>query len=77
VVLNLLLKIGDCGDCFFIATVIGLLRNKELLGHVIPLDNTFNASKKTGCYHFRFWKLGDWYDVGKLFGFKLLKLLII
>ncbi len=58
---------GSCGDCFFIAAIIGLLRNKELLGHIIPADNTLPISKKSGSYHFRFWKLGDWYDVvGKL-----------
>lgn len=61
---------GDCGDCFFIATIIALVRNKELLGHIIPADNASPANKKAGAYHFRFWKLGDWYDVvGKILQF--------
>lgn len=42
---------------------MSLLHNKELLGHIVPLDNTLPINKTIGCYHFRFWKLGDWYDV--------------
>ena len=54
---------GDLGSCFWVATAMGLLRNKEILAHVIPADNTSKANMNAGVYHFRFWKLGNWYDL--------------
>ena len=29
----------------------------------MPLDNALSSNVEKGAYHFRFWKLGDWYDV--------------
>jgi hypothetical protein len=43
--------------------MMGLTKNRELLSFVIPPDNARAENMKTGCYHFRLWKLGEWYDV--------------
>lgn len=54
---------GRLGDCFMIAAILGITSNKELLSHLIPKDNAYRRNMKTGVYHFRLWRLGDWYDV--------------
>ena len=54
---------GLLGDCFLIGTILGVTRNKELLLHIIPVDNAIRRNMRHGAYHFRLWKLGDWYDV--------------
>ena len=54
---------GVLGDCFMIAAIMGITNNKELLAHIIPRDNATKKNMQLGAYHFRFWKLGDWYDV--------------
>lgn len=54
---------GCLGTCFFLAIILGFTRNLELLEHVMPLDNALHSNVLKGAYHFRFWKLGDWYDV--------------
>ena len=54
---------GTLGDCFLIAVLLGLVKNHELLNHIIPPDNSYKENIKLGAYHFRLWKLGDWYDV--------------
>ena len=54
---------GQNGDCFFIATIFGLIKNRDLLAHLIPIDNALEANILKGAYHFRLWKLGEWYDV--------------
>lgn len=46
-----------------IATMLSLTYNKELLALIIPRDNALRQNMKIGAYHFRFWKMGDWYDV--------------
>jgi hypothetical protein len=53
---------GLLGDCFLIGSIMGLTRNKELLGFVIPSDNAIRSNMRIGAYHFRLWKLGEWYD---------------
>ena len=42
---------------------MGLTKNQELLAVVIPVDNADKRNMQLGAYHFRFWKLGYWYDV--------------
>ena len=53
---------GQLGDCFLIGSIMGITRNKELLGFIIPADNAIRVNMNIGAYHFRLWKLGDWYD---------------
>ncbi len=53
---------GGLGDCFLIGSIMGITRNKELLGFVIPSDNAIRENMKIGAYHFRLWKMGEWYD---------------
>lgn len=50
------------GDCFFLATIMGITRNCELMKFIIPLDNASKTNMKLGAYHFRFWQMGQWYD---------------
>lgn len=54
---------GILGDCFMIATILSICSNKEILLHLIPIDNALTKNMKIGAYHFRLWKLGEWYDV--------------
>ena len=54
---------GHLGDCFLIATINGVIKNRELLAHLIPMDNADEKNKSIGAYHFRLWHMGDWYDV--------------
>ncbi|RNA24105.1 calpain-2 catalytic subunit [Brachionus plicatilis] len=54
---------GHLGDCFMIATFLSICSNKELMTFVVPMDNAYRKNMKIGAYHFRLWKLGEWYDV--------------
>ncbi len=54
---------GSLGSCFFLAVMLGLTRNTEVITHVLPLDNAKKSNIIKGAFHFRFWKLGLWYDV--------------
>ncbi|RNA24106.1 Calpain [Brachionus plicatilis] len=54
---------GILGDCFMIATILSICNNKEILLHLAPMDNAYRKNMKIGAYHFRLWKLGEWYDV--------------
>ncbi|CAF0824474.1 unnamed protein product [Brachionus calyciflorus] len=54
---------GLLGDCFMIATLLNICNNKEILLHMIPIDNANVNNMKIGAYHFRLWRLGEWYDV--------------
>ena len=29
----------------------------------MPIDNISELNRKTGAFHFRLWRLGQWYDV--------------
>jgi hypothetical protein len=42
---------------------MGVIRNKIVLEHIIPIDNADPENMKLGVYHFRFWYYGDWADV--------------
>lgn len=41
--------------------MMALTHNPQLLQFVIPSDNV--CSNPSGVFHFRFWRLGFWYDV--------------
>ena len=42
---------------------MGSTHNKPLLSWLIPEDNALRDNMDIGAYHFRLWKLGEWYDV--------------
>jgi hypothetical protein len=54
---------GALASCFFLATVLGLTRNPELMAHVAPVENASEANIGRGAFNFRFWRLGEWYDL--------------
>ncbi len=54
---------GILDDSILIGTILGITRNRELLAHLIPSDNAARKNINVGAFHFRLWKLGDWYDV--------------
>ncbi len=43
--------------------MMALTKNQDLLEKIIPPDNALKSNMALGAYHFRFWKLGSWYDV--------------
>ena len=38
-------------------------KNEKLLEIIIPKDNLDEENIQLGSFHFRFWRLGYWYDV--------------
>ena len=54
---------GCLGSCFFLAALLGITKNLELISYIMPLDNAIKANIEKGAFHFRFWKLGSWYSV--------------
>jgi hypothetical protein len=54
---------GRLGDCFLVGTLMGILKNRELLAFVIPSDNAIRQNIDAGAFHFRFWSLCEWHDV--------------
>jgi calpain-5 len=54
---------GWIGNCYHIGAMMALTRNELLLEKIIPKDNTLRENINLGAFHFRFWKLGFWYDV--------------
>jgi hypothetical protein len=38
-------------------------KNEKLLEIIIPKDNLDEENIQLGAFHFRFWRLGYWYDV--------------
>lgn len=54
---------GCLGSCFFLAALLGITKNLELISHIMPLDNAIRKNVEKGAFHFRFWKLGSWYSV--------------
>lgn len=53
---------GWLGNCYHIGAIMALTKNRELFEKIIPPDNTYRENMDLGAYHFRFWKLGYWYD---------------
>ncbi len=54
---------GSLGSCFLLAALLGLTRNLELIAHVMPIENARQSNIDKGAFNFRFWKLGDWYEL--------------
>ena len=54
---------GWMGNCFHVGALMAFTKNKKLLEIIIPRDNLSRLSIDLGIYHFRFWKLGFWYDI--------------
>lgn len=54
---------GYLGDCYHIAALIGLTRNKKLLNFIIPKSNSLPENMATGAYEFLFWHYGQWCSV--------------
>ena len=54
---------GWLGNCFHVGAMMALTKNQDLLEKIIPADNALKENMDIGVYHFRFWKLGSWYDV--------------
>jgi hypothetical protein len=38
-------------------------KNEKLLEIILPKDNLDEENIQLGAFHFRFWRLGYWYDV--------------
>ena len=54
---------GSLGDCFMLASILSLIKNHEIMSHIMPIDNANEANMNIGAYHFRFWRMGEWFDV--------------
>jgi hypothetical protein len=54
---------GWLGNCFHVGAMMALTKNQDLLEKIIPSDNALKSNMALGAYHFRFWKLGSWFDV--------------
>ena len=54
---------GCLGNCWFISAATGIIQNFYLFRRVVPFDNSFDDTKYTGAFHFRFWYYGVWKDV--------------
>ncbi|XP_033498004.2 calpain-1 catalytic subunit-like [Epinephelus lanceolatus] len=53
---------GILKNCWFLAAIGALTFQKDVLGQVVPLEQTFDE-KYCGLFHFRFWRFGRWVDV--------------
>uniref|UniRef100_A0A671WLP8 Calpain-1 catalytic subunit-like n=1 Tax=Sparus aurata TaxID=8175 RepID=A0A671WLP8_SPAAU len=53
---------GILGNCWFLASIGALTFQSDILGQVVPLDQTFDE-QYCGLFHFRFWRFGRWVDV--------------
>ena len=51
------------GDCYFLAALMGVTNNTDLMNFIVPIDNGYRNNMKVCAYHFRFWQMGQWYDV--------------
>jgi hypothetical protein len=54
---------GSLASSFFLAAVLAMTRNSELMAHVAPVENGSEANVSKGAFNFRFWRLGEWYDL--------------
>ncbi|XP_070775902.1 calpain-1 catalytic subunit-like [Enoplosus armatus] len=53
---------GILGNCWFLASIGALTFQNDVLGQVVPLEQTFDEDY-CGLFHFRFWRFGRWVDV--------------
>jgi hypothetical protein len=54
---------GTLGDCYLIGAFMAITKCKDLLAHIIPIDNSFKSNMNLGAYHFRLWRMGFWHDI--------------
>jgi hypothetical protein len=54
---------GLLDDNIMMCLIRCVASNKPLLARLVPRDNAYRQNVNMGAYHFRFWKMGDWYDV--------------
>ncbi|XP_051248426.1 calpain-1 catalytic subunit-like [Dicentrarchus labrax] len=53
---------GLLGNCWFLASIGALTFQPDILGQVVPLEQTFDENY-CGLFHFKFWRFGRWVDV--------------
>lgn len=53
---------GELGDCWFLSSVACAATQPELIKLIVPEGQSF-LKDYCGICHFRFWRLGKWYDV--------------
>ena len=54
---------GHIANCHIISAFLCIARNRDLLAHLMPIDNAAEVNIKKDAYHFRLWSLGEWHDV--------------
>lgn len=53
------------GNCWFLAAISALTFHKNVLGQVVPLEQSFDSY--AGIFHFRVWKTWNLLDIQDIF----------
>ena len=48
---------GYLGNCYHIAAIMAVTRNRALLEWIFPIDNSYPENMKLGAYHFQYYSL--------------------
>ena len=54
---------GEIGDCWLLAPLSTLAERPHSMARVVPAGQTFERRNYQGIFRFRFFRLGDWYEV--------------